>query len=419
MVDEVRRKDSKVFIVVGGKVVEPDSITAVHILDHDDDCKPLSADASVHLIGKTVDIDLSRISIKNGHGQITYCNNTDQTSAHIEITDTKSHKLITEFDCNLKKNDKGSSDVLKFDATERGVVIADGSYSCSIVLKQDDDASGVVASVTLPKTINAEVLGVNLLTKEVTTNAGKYNTANIVSIGSMSSYADTSLMQQGGLHIGKYVTYENSEFDYDSVTQFVTDIRIPKPAQGNKLGDATLRVYEKDRMIAEVVEAQVYHCEEEALPTFHDLDQASKTAVEQHLNTQLLTKGRQNYTNMNAAERLKYASIVAPFIATGFRGGELFKQGQTAVNKLKNMGVVQISWNGQKLGGQTARAGTYRYEVITTECDSITGAIATTNKTSAHARSTVTSTEVRGGVLYLNLANGKSIEHAKIIEVTG
>ncbi|WP_316353095.1 FlgD immunoglobulin-like domain containing protein [Candidatus Trichorickettsia mobilis] len=410
IVDGIRVVDDNRLLVVNGKLVDPDNITEYKNVKAD--AGAISVNASVGLIGKQATIDLSTFRVVQGKGEIIYDNQAQiehQGNVRIDIVDKNGKPVTTVV---YDKPLQAGVGTIELDTRKHKLV--DGEYSCTLFVEDKDSQQ----NVQLGKVKLVDVTGVDVKAKKIIAGSATYPLANITgTIG--ESREERFLTGLAASYIGTQVEYDNSDFNHNSGDQFTREVRIQKPAEGQRLGDARLKIYKGEQLVADVPKlvADLCYHDQEPIPRYDQLDAASKDMVDNYIKNKFLIQGFNHYTDLNLDHQIAVAPYVAPYIAAEFRAGNMFTQLQVRDEntKLKNMEIVKFSWDGL-INGLPAENGKYRYEIHTTTVDNITTVI-TPTKISSVTNDLIKSSIVKNEQLYFELAGGETITKEQILVI--
>lgn len=398
-------------VLHNGTQVQADQIR--EITDAKEANNILEANDYLNHIGKTAAVDLSKIRVSNSKTEILYDNiiqNSDNT--RIEIFDSKDKQVAN---IAYKQKLAYGFNSMTLDLQEFNCDIVDGEYFCKIFVQNKEDEHESVANIELPVHDSIAISGIDLnANKIIGSNNHKYLPWNISTVGDVASNSTASLIDKGAVYIGKRVEFPG-KFIYEG-GDFSVDARIPR-LDANYISSIDLLIYDGNTLISTntTTAANLYDQNVEIIPRYDQLDAGSKINVDQYVKDTKLLNGINTYTQLTQEQQI----TIAPYIAQQFRAGNLFKQGQThdISTKLKNMGVVQLKWNGVSDTGATALQGKeYLYKVVTHYADNNTKELTSMPLTTSIV-STVNATEVTDGQLFLILENNMRITSDEILAV--
>jgi flagellar basal-body rod modification protein FlgD len=411
-VDHIDYEEGKPYLMVGGRPVHQKNILRVRKHQDKEEAKQINAQEYVGYIGKTVSYDLSQFTVNQGKAEISY-NNPDVANPgkfKVEVYDAD-NKFIKTVDYAIKLvNGRGS---FALDALKNN--IPDGRYHYKIKVENKDEDNRLVV---LPHLENLSVNGLDIADKKFISNSRKYDLENIISVTDPAA-KENSLYAKGASYIGKQVQYTDGQFQTQN-GEFTSFVSIDRPSAGQRLGDAELVIYKDDKEVARLTKAaaSLYHHEIEAAPSYNQLNNYAQGLVKHHIRSKLRLPGVTEYAHLDQAQKLE----VNNYIEQKFRSGEFFKYGQddrSEEDKLKNMGLVKLHWDGSFADGSKALNNeSYRYEVYTSTVDNDTNEV---NRIKAPntAAALVSSAEIIDEELKLKLSNGRLLGLDKILAVRG
>ena len=408
VVDGIRVSDGKRLLVVNDKLVDPDNITEYKNVKADNEAIPVSASAD--LIGKQATIDLSAVRVMEGKGELIYDNQVQiehPGDVRVDIADKNGKPLTT-----IIYNEPLLAGVGTLELDAKKHKLDDGDYNYTLYVQDTDNQQ----NIQLSKVKLVNVTGVDIKDKKIIAGSATYPLTNITGIIGESK-EERFLTGLAASYIGKQVEYENSNFNHNSGDQFTRDVRIQRPAPGQHLGDAVLKIYKGEQLVASVQkpEADLYHQDAVAVPTFDQLNAWSRKRVNSYIRTTLRLPHVTTYNDLERPEKL----AINRYIEEQFKSGVFFENTQDHTDeaiKLRNMGIVKFSWDGRKIDGLLAENGEYRYEVHTTTVDNITN-INTPTKVSTITNDLVKSSIVENGQLHFELASGRTITDKQILAI--
>ncbi|WPY01328.1 Putative flagellar basal body rod synthesis FlgD [Candidatus Trichorickettsia mobilis] len=411
VVDGIRVSDGKRLLVVNDKLVDPDNITEYKNVKADNEA--ISVSASADLIGMQATIDLSVVRVVEGKGELIYDNQVQiehPGDVRVDITDKNGKPLTT-----IIYNEPLLAGVGTLELDAKKHKLDDGEYNYTLYVKDNDSQQ----NIQLGKVKLVDVTGVDIKNKKIIAGSATYPLANITGIIG-ESREERFLTGLAASYIGTQVEYENSNFNHNSGDQFTREVRIQKPAEGQRLGDAVLKIYKGEQLVAEVLKpaGELYYQGQELTPRYDELDLAGQTMVNNYIKDKFLIQGFNQYTDLNLDRQIAVAPYVGPYINTEFRAGNIFKQGQAhdEATRLKNREIVEFHWDGRRIDGLLAENGEYRYEVHTTTVDNITNII-TSTKVSTITNDLIKSSIVENGQLSFELASGRTITDKQILAI--
>ena len=396
-----------------GKVISQDQVVKAERLQDIEDVKP-SYEEYVQYIGKNVEIDLSKVEVKNGKGDII-CDNTVKNPGKVTVQIYQGTKFIKNIEYE-NKLPEGIS-YLQLDAKKHG--ISDGTYQCQITVEDKDNED---QKVPLGTKQVAKVSGLDLESGEIITQEQhKFPVSNVIKLA--SNKAELPLITKGGFYVGKQVEFTNNEFKF-SGANFEVDLRIPKPPVGRRIDDAELQIYQGkgvDKKLVQRVQVPavgLYNQEVEPVPTFTGLNLASRHAVNLYIRENLRLPGVNGYNGLTREEKIAVNQV----IEKKFRAGELFRTGQVhndPAAKYRNMGVNKLQWDGTKMVGPNAvNDEEFSYEIVTSTCmnDNSDKKISRIINTDTDI---VSSAEVVDGEIHLVLSSGYILPLGEVKGVRG
>ena len=394
--------DNIASLIINGKRVKTNSIRKVDDVIDESDNK-IAANDYVNYIGKKASIDLSIIEIKNGKGQVAFDNNVEKPGKiKIDIL-SKDAKLIKSIELTTPVK-RGINDIA-IDARKNGIL--DGEYKCRVYVEDKDNDDKKVLAGNLD---NIEIIGLDLVNKQVLAGDKKYNIKNLMKVTGLS-ISENSLLTQSGYYVGKTIQYENNDIIYNDVPD-TSILNIKPPELGRKLGEVKLNIYKGDELVASVVKngADLY----ETIPGLHDLDDNSRLAVNNLINT--YNNPIPNYPGLDIVQKAK----IDKYIENNFREGTFFKRGQDVNSKEvknKNAGTAEFVWDGSLYNGQQAASGvTYRKEIVINSL-LLDNTDPQNTKFSTTALGLVKETKIENGELKLVLQDDKAIDIDVVMQI--
>jgi len=363
-------------------------------------------------IGKKGRIDLTRTEIIGKTGTVKINNSVaDPGSTFIHLYSGNKFQKTIEYETEIPL---GVNEI-HFDTSNTKLL--PGKYTCHVEV---EDRAKDKIKVKLPKTLEIDITGVDIPKNQIiASNGDRYNASLVQEIQGISSKT-SSLIEASAFYLGKKVEFTNDKFSYDrdDGTPYSIAFKIDPPKPGYQIGGAELKIFDESGQVGSVLKAadELYASNVEPIPTYNLLDSQSKKEVDEYIRTNLRLPGIYEYKDLTDPS---HQLIISNHIEEQFRSGNYYRnmQEHNHKNKLKNMGLVQIEWNGILSNGKTAKTGTeFRYEIHTTTIDANTNQ-QTSNMITNHNLSLVKNAYVENDEIILHLSDGSIIPANKAIQI--
>ena len=191
----------------------------------------------------------------------------------------------------------------------------------------------------------------------------------------------TMLLEAGGF-AGKRVTLHNNRMPPNKTLRFTLDA----PDAGQKLGDTTLKIFDKAKTLVRTMtlpSANIYSIKEETVPIYANLNAASKAKVDSVSRKTYSGHDYNAATNATVLEHAENKKALDEFIEHSFRNGELFQDSYDtladdvakAAQRLKNMGILEMKWDGKNDAGADIDLTDVTYSITHKTVDAGTDAV--------------------------------------------
>lgn len=374
-------------VLSNGKVINKDQVISIRDVSEDKSTVKLSPE----LIGKKVEIDLSRAQVIDGNLDVYYINHIKNPGkATVQVFDEK-NKLVKTLESDDIK--KVSVDSITFAKTG----LTNGNYTVKVTVEDKDDNN-------IPKKLetakNVVAVGINYIDKTfITLDDEQFPAHNINTV--LLNYTKP-IDQRAADYPGKEVTYNDSEI-YFQAEMFKPRALATAPEDGEVIAYEELRLYNDQHQMVAILKAE-YN-------PYDQLDEESKERV------QLQFVGE--YGNLDNDNK----TIINRLIEEKLQDGTYKFTGEARTYFDQGLRLLQFPvWDGkfgnvapQELHGQTARNGqmfTYEHSTIYQRADDTTYF---SDSKYDQSKAIVESVDQKNGELYLNLNNGKTIREDQVL----
>ena len=382
-------KGVAVGVMINGNLIKRDQISDVRDFVKPKEDNTLSPD----LIGQRVEMDFSRVQVKNGSLEV-YFNNHVENSGKItvKIFDENGKYIKT-----LENSDEIAVGPGKFTLPDHG--LEDGNYNVKVYVADISDKDKPV-DVELEYKTKLQVAGINSRAGTfMSTNEDMYSPHNIDSI--VGDYI--TKLQKREAYLGAEVTYIDDSFKFALGAEPKT-FTMMKPEEEAVMSHGEMTIYDSETQeLVATVKGQYR--------PFDLLSDPSKVLVRQYLQPNYNTG---DYNALSAQERVEVnRHIEAELIATNLALQPQYKEDY-------DNGKATITfpvWDGVLLNGSGAVAGKEYRRAFTPIYSRPTGEVVAGDTDRDEITGTVESVDEEGGKLSLNLSNGKVLPRELITSI--
>lgn len=384
-------KGVAVGVMINGNLIKRDQISDVRDFVKPKEDNTLSPD----LIGQRVEMDFSRVQVKNGSLEV-YFNNHVENSGKItvKISDENGKYIKT-----LENLDEIAVGTGKFTLPDHG--LEDGNYNVKVYVADISDKDKPV-DVELKYKTKLVVAGINSRAGTfMSTDEEIYSPHNIDSI--VGNYT-TELAQRRQDYIGARIVYKNDSFKFDVAAPAKT-FTLMKPEEEAVLSHGEMNIY--DTSTQELVAT----VKGEYRP-FDLLSALSKQSVRQHLQANYNTG---DYNALSAQERVEVnRCIETELIANTLTLEPQYKEDYDNAKAQITFPV----WDGRLRDGTMGVADKEYSRAFTPIYSRVNGETFAGKTDREVIMATVeTTSEEEGGKLSLNLVGGETIPEELVVRV--
>lgn len=383
-------KGVAVGVMINGNLIKRDQISDVRDFVKPKEDNTLSPD----LIGQRVEMDFSRVQVKNGSLEV-YFNNHVENSGKItvKIFDENGKYIKT-----LENSDEIAVGTGKFTLPDHG--LEDGNYNVKVYVADISDKDKPV-DVELKYKTKLVVAGINsragtfMSTEEVI-----YSPHNIDSI--VGNYT-TELAQRRQDYIGARIVYKNDSFKFDVAAPAKT-FTLMKPEEEAVLSHGEMTIYDTETQeLVATVKGQYR--------PFDLLNDPSKLLVRQYLQPKYNTG---DYKVLNPQERVEVNRYIeTELIANTLTLEPQYKEDYDNAKAQINFPV----WDGRLRDNTMAVAGKEYSRAFTPIYSRVNGETFAGKTDREVIMATVETTSEEGGKLSLNLVGGETIPEELVVRV--
>lgn len=389
-IDSIEVDDERnISLIIDGQRFSMDALRGMSH-NKNQDIEDTSGPISTYMgyVGKTVEIEQAKITFNNAPVNVPFISTANAKDVTVAIQFFGEDGKLAGYSEQIQNIQKGQNSFLWHgwdikSATQLNDIkdkktplsyLPAGVYTYKVSVISEDNKgsktttelknSGIYQIDSVDKSTGTVVLG---------SGSNKFDIKDIKRIveTSPAKSSHSQLLNEGANLIGKKAVFDTF-ITYDGNTNAEINFLIKNPGDGKHLGAAKIKISnEQGEQIAVITipSNQLYVddiVKEEDVPTTIDqLNEPSKQIVKDFFAKQFPDADWENQLQSQK-------NIVKQFIHNNFRGGKLFLDGYDALTpedqdtqKLKNIGVIHVEWDGKTTGNNPAKVqpGNYQYVI--------------------------------------------------------
>lgn len=428
--------DMQIALIVDGQRMCREAVTGI-TRDGKKDVEEATGPISDYLgyIGKNVEVEQNKINFTNSKVNVPFVSAVDAKDAKIEmrffdeadrfVGYAESVQTIKAGQNNFAWNGWDVKTAHEFGLMKEQQVdvaylpVGVYRYEVSSVIRDED---GQDKLTKLDNKGSYEIDSVDKVDGKIKITSGAYkfdvrDVKKVVEVVSETKVAHNQLIQEGANLIGKIASYEDDIMDYDGSAKVLKGIRIPGPLDADQaLGDVNINIFGKDGVIKTIKITGADAYVEGSVPVPQNVGQLtdeSKSKVKLWFQSQYPSS---DYNDPNDRDD----AAISNFIASEFREGRLFQAGydptaaDADLQRLKNMGIMKVEWDGTNNAGAKLPSGEYKYEVQYSIIQNGTTSTLTLPRTTYGQ---VLDSRVEKDELILGLTGGVDIKSSKVTRI--